>query len=100
MRIMLSHSAANKLVKEIITNYNDTPKFGMSNNDIRQSLYNYNNPMYQKNLRGIDLRITTGLIEYVPHSEKKKQTYLLYANGLVVGKATTVIEIKEIIKLL
>lgn len=95
---MLSHKAASNLVKEIISNYNDIPKFGTENRDIRQSLFNYDNPMYQNNLNGVDLRITMGLIEYVSHSTKKKQTYLLYANGLLVGKATTPHELIEVLK--
>lgn len=43
-------------------------------------------------MNGVNLRITEGLIK------SKKKTYLLYANGSVVGEFYAVNDIKKIIK--
>jgi len=88
------------LEKEIKSHYNDSGiiKFGQFNNDIRQNLFNYDNPLAQKDINGVNLRIVGGLIESEPFSGKRRKTYLLYADGKIIGKFYSVNDIKKIVK--
>lgn len=81
-----------ELQKEIEANYNTELKLGNKNNDIRTSLFNYDSPIAQKISNGVDLRITEGLIK------DKKKTYLLYADGKIVGQFNAVDDAKNLIK--
>lgn len=96
----LNKKQAEELKREIEANYNDSDvlKLGQDNNDIRTFLYNYDNPLAEKNVNGINLRITNGLIEDEPFSGKRRKTYLLYADGTIVGKFYRVDDIKNVIK--
>jgi hypothetical protein len=73
-------------------------QWGLNNNDIRASLYNYDNPLAEKDLNGVNLKITSGLIENDPESGKRIKTYLLYADGKIIGKFYSVDDIKQSIK--
>lgn len=80
------------LQKEIESNYNAEIKFGNENNDIRTSLFNYDDPIAQKTSNGVDLRITEGLIR------DEKKTYLLYADGKPVAEFKSVDDAKNTVK--
>lgn len=92
VRGLLNNNQIDALQKEIEANYGITPTFGNENNDIRTSLFNYDDPIAQKMSNGVDLRITEGLIR------NNKKTYLLYANGKIVGQFETVNQAKDLIK--
>jgi len=95
----LNKKQAEDLQKEIESNYDDgIIKFGQDSNDIRKSLYNYHNPLAEKNINGVNLRITDGLIEGELYSNNRRKTYLLYADGNIVGKFYKVNDIKKAIK--
>jgi len=94
----LNKKEANELQKQIESNYDTTPKFGQDSNDIRKSLYNYDNPYAEKDINGVNLRIVQGLIEGEPYSGNRRNTWLLYADGKIVGKFYKVEDIKTVIK--
>ena len=95
----LNKKQSEELQKEIESNYNNgVIKFGQDNNDIRTFLYNYDNPLAEKDINGVNLRITEGLIEGEPYSGNRRKTYLLYANGNIIGKFYSVDDIKKSIK--
>ncbi len=94
----LDKEESEKLQKEIIKNYSDKPKFGQDNNDIRTFMFNYEHPIAQKYLNNIDLRIVSGLIEGEAYSGKRRNSYLLYASGNLIGKFYSIDDIKNIIK--
>jgi len=54
-------------------------KFGIHNTDIRMNLFNYNSPIAQITIDGINYRIVEGLI----HNRRK--TYLLYVDGVMMN---------------
>ena len=91
---LLTKKQAEELQKEIESNY--TPygeiRFGNDNKDIRTNVFNYDHPIAEKTLNGVNLRIAHGLIR------NKKQTYLLYADGLIVGEFYSVNDIKKVVK--
>lgn len=90
---LLNSEQIKTLQEEIEANYNATPTFGNENNDIRTSLFNYDNPISQKtSANGVDLRITDGLIR------DQKKTYLLYANSKPVGEFKSVADAKAMVK--
>lgn len=89
--------------KEIESKYNDsdTPiskRFGQENEDIRQKLFNYDNPIAQKEVNGVDVRIAEGLVEGEPYLGKRRKTYLLYADGKIAGKFYSVNDAKKVVK--
>ena len=90
----LNKQQAQDLQKEIEANYADNilQHFKKEKNDIRMHMFNYDQPIAEKNLNGINLRITTGLIR------NKKITYLLYANGKIIGEFFSVDDIKRLVK--
>ena len=91
----LTKKQAEELQKEIESNYDKTINFGQDSNDIRQNLYNYDNPYAEKDVNGVNLRIVQGLIEGEPYSGNRKKTWLLYANGKIIGKFYNVDDIKN-----
>lgn len=95
---ILNKKQAEELQKDIESNYNIIPKFGQDSNDIRASLYNYDNPYAEKDINGVNLRIAQGLIEGEPYSGNRRKTWLLYADGKIVGKFYKVDDIKIVIK--
>lgn len=83
------------LQKEIESNYNDVvPGQNIFNkrNDIRQNMFNYEHPLAQANINGVNLRIAEGLIR------DNKKTYLLYADGKLIGEFNSVKDIKTLVK--
>ena len=92
VRGLLNNNQIDELQKEIEANYSTKLKLGNENNDIRTSLFNYDDPIAQKMSNGVDLRITEGLIR------NNKKTYLLYADGKIVGQFETVNQAKDLIK--
>ncbi len=56
------------------------------------NIFNYDNPISEIDINGINLRIVQGLIR------NKEITYLLYTNGEIIGEFYSVSDIKEIIK--
>jgi len=97
---LLNEQQSAELQKEIESKYNtDGLKLGPENEDIRTNIYNYDNPLAQKNVNGVNLRIAQGLLEK-DKSGKKRSTYLLYADGKIAGKFYSVDDIKKVVKLI
>lgn len=98
----LNKKQAEDLQREIESNYDDSKsgiiKFGKGSNDIRKNIYNYDSPIAEKDINGVNLRIAPGLIEDDPYSGKRRKTYLLYADGKIIGKFYSVDYIKNVIK--
>lgn len=91
----LNKKQAEKLQKEIEANYIDgdiMQHFNREKHDIRMNMFNYDNPVAEKNINGINLRIVEGLIR------NGRKTYLLYVDGRIVGEFYNINEIKIIIK--
>jgi hypothetical protein len=78
----------------IESKYNTVPKFGPENEDIRTNLFNYNNPLAEKDVNGVNVRIAE-VIEGV--SGNRRKTYLLYADGKVAGKFYSVSDAKKVV---
>ena len=81
------------LQKEIESFY--TPdgevRFG-SSTDIRTSVFNYDNPIAETFIHGVNLRIAAGL------TRDKGKTYLLYMDGTIIGEFYSVDDIKKVVK--
>jgi hypothetical protein len=90
----LDKRSAEELNREIESNYvqNSSDLFDRRFDDIRKRVWNYDNPIAQKTINGVDLRIAEGLIR------NKQKTYLLYANGSIIGEFYSVDDIKKIVK--
>jgi hypothetical protein len=98
----LNKKEAEDLQKKIESNYDDfssgTMKWNQDSNDIRKNIYSYESPIAEKDINGVNLRIAPGLIEGEPYSGKRRKTYLLYADGKIIGKFYSVEYIKNVIK--
>ena len=83
----------------IESKYNDSGimKFGQESDDIRQNLFNYDNPLAEKDVNGVNVKIAEGLIEGEPYSGNRKKTYLLYADGKIAGKFYSVSDAKKVV---
>lgn len=81
---LLTKDEAVALQREIERNYSPEVQFGPCNNDIRTRMYNYDNPVAEITLNGVNLRVVAGLIEGEPYNRRK--TYLLYRDGEIIGK--------------
>jgi hypothetical protein len=66
--------------------------------DIRIKLFNYDNPMAEADINGVNLRIASGLNEVDKVSGVRRPTFLLYADGKIVGKFYKVEDVKRIVK--
>ena len=90
----LNKKQAEELQREIESNYTQpgVVKFGADNTDIRTNMFNYDNPIAEKTINGVNLRIAEGLIR------DKRKTYLLYADGKIIGEFYSVQDIKRIVK--
>ena len=90
----LNKKQAEDLQKEIESNYIDDigQHFRREKDDIRMKIFNYDNPIAEKDINGVNLRIAEGLLR------NKRKTYLLYADGKIVGEFYSVEDIKKIIK--
>jgi hypothetical protein len=96
----LSNKEAEDLQRKIESNYDDSGviKFGKDSSDLRSNLFNYENPIAEKDVNGVNLRIANGFVEDDLNSGTKRKTYLLYADGKIVGKFYSVEDIKKVIK--
>lgn len=96
---LFSEQEAIDYQKEIEANYTPEgqPRFGQDNTDIRTFMFNYDNPIAEKDVNGVNLRIAEGLVEGEKYSGERRKTYLLYANGKVAGKFYSVKDIKKVI---
>jgi hypothetical protein len=96
----LNIKQAEDLQKEIESYYHNGHEnlFGQKNRDIRMNLFNYDEPLMEKDLNGVNLRVAEGLIEGEPYSGKRRKTYLLYADGKIIGKFYSANDIKKVIK--
>jgi hypothetical protein len=91
----LNKQQSEELQKEIESNYvNDDmmQHFRREKDDIRMKLFNFDHPIAEKDVNGVNLKITEGLIR------NKRKTYLLYADGKIIGEFYSVSDIKMIIK--
>jgi hypothetical protein len=90
---ILTPDELKKLEQDIENNYlsNSDEIFSTNKQDIRQKVFNYHNPIAKKIINGVELRIADGLIK------NKQKTYLLYANGDIIGEFYSVNDIKKII---
>jgi len=91
----LTSDEVSELNTEIENNYSDGPTFGSLNKDIRTNMFNYDNPLIKKNLNGVNLRVAHGFIDDV--QGEKKISYLLYADGEIIGKFYSREDIEKII---
>lgn len=70
-------------------------KFGHKCQNINQNLFNFEHPMAEKNIDGVNYRIGNGLVDWI----KKKKTYILYKNGEVLGIYYSLKDAKSAIKI-
>ena len=89
----LDKEQVDKLTSEIESKYitDSRQTFDISLDDIRMKVFNYDAPIASKVVNGVDLRIVDGLIR------NKRKTYLLYANGDIIGEFYSINDIKKII---
>jgi hypothetical protein len=90
----LNKRQVKELENEIVSNYSDELKFGKEDNDIRRNIFNIDNPLAEKTINGITLKIVEGLIK------NKRKTYLLYADNQLIGEFYSVKDIKNIVNFL
>jgi hypothetical protein len=92
----LTSEQAQYLQNEIENNYIGIGNFvfGQRNNDIRQSLFNFDNPYIFIKFNDLTLRVINGLVEGVPFSGNRRKTYLLYADYQVIAKFYTLEEVR------
>ena len=90
----LNKRQAEELENEIVSNYSDELKFGKEDNDIRRNIFNIDNPLAEKTINGVTLKIVEGLIK------NKRKTYLLYTDNQLIGEFYSVKDIKNIVNFL
>lgn len=88
----LSKQDAEELQREIESNYSTSALDLFQKDDIRKNIFNFDNPLAEKEVNGVILKIVQGLIR------NKRKTYLLYANNDIIGEFYSVDDIKQIIK--
>jgi hypothetical protein len=93
---ILTPNEVKKLEQEIKNNYsvNSSELFNREKEDIRQKLFNYDNPIISEIINGVEIRIAEGFIK------NKRKTYLLYANGDIIGEFYSVNDIITIINMI
>jgi hypothetical protein len=69
-------------------------KFGRECNDIRQNLFNFEHPMAEADIDGVNYRIGNGMVDW----EVQKKTYILYKDGEIFGIYYSLNEAKEAVK--
>ena len=55
------------------------------------NVFNYDNPLAEKNINGVNFRVALGLIR------NKRKSYLLYKDGSIVGQFYSMEEITRIL---
>jgi hypothetical protein len=88
---LLSKTEAKSLQKEIESKYLKPGDNIFEGDDIRQKLFNYDNPVAQKMVNGIDVRVTSGL------RRGRESTYLIYADGKIAGEFFSVKDAKSVV---
>jgi hypothetical protein len=68
--------------------------FGPRGQSIATNLFNFDHPMAEKNIDGVNYRIGNGLSDW----EVKKPTYILYKDGEIFGIYYSLKEAKEAVK--
>lgn len=68
--------------------------FGPKSQSLATNLFNYEHPMAEANIDGVNYRIGNGLTDLV----LKKKTYILYADGKEIGTYYSLKEAKEAVK--
>jgi hypothetical protein len=91
---ILTPDELKKLKQDIKNNYlsKSDEIFNTKKDDIRQKVFNYHHPIGQIIINGVELRIAEGLIK------NRQKTYLLYANGDIIGEFYSVNDIEKIVK--
>lgn len=94
----LDKQGSQALQEEIEANYAPEGEIALGNkyDDIRANVFNYDNPVAQKEVNGVDLRIAEGLIR--KEDGKNRKSYLLYADGKVVGEFNSTNDAKKAVK--
>jgi hypothetical protein len=97
---ILTSEQAHNLQREIESNYIKLENFvfGQKNNDIRQCLFNFDNPYIFIKLEKIELRVIDGLLEGEPCSGNRKKTHLLYADNQIIGKFYKIADVKSVVR--
>jgi len=97
---ILTSEQAQSLQNKIEENYIEIGNFvfGQKNNDIRQCLFNFDNPYIFIKLEKIELRVIDGLIEGEPFSGNRKKTHLLYADSQIIGKFYKITDVKSVVR--
>lgn len=92
---LLTSVEAETLQKKIESTYLKQGEIGLEkgSNDIRQAAWNYDSPYAKKEVNGVDVRIVTGLVKDLGTPQAKK-SYLLYADGKIVGEFGSVADAK------
>jgi methyl coenzyme M reductase subunit C len=91
----LTSDQVDDLQKEIEANYVNgdmRQHFNREKDDIRMKVFNFDEPIAEKTLNGVVLKIVSGLVR------GGEKTYLLYADDLIIGEFYSVDDIKKIIK--
>jgi hypothetical protein len=90
----LNELQVKELKNEIESNYskNNDPNGIFQSNDIRKDVFNYDNPLGKTTINGIEFKIVHGLIR------NKRSTFLLYADGEIIGEFYHISDIKKCIK--
>lgn len=92
----LDKKQSEELQREIEANYYNSDEYNITQlfkkDDIRKNVYNYDNPIAEKDVNGVNLRIAEGLIR------DNRKTYLLYADGKIIGEFYSVKDIKRIVQ--
>ena len=88
---ILTNEQAQSLQNEIESNYiaKGNFVFGQRNNDIRQRLFNFDNPYIFIKFNDFTLRVINGLVEGVPFSGNRRKTHLIYADSQIIAKFYT-----------
>jgi HPt (histidine-containing phosphotransfer) domain-containing protein len=97
---LLSEQEAENLQQEIESNYlkpEESP-VGPANKDIRANLFNFDNPMMETTVNGVNIRVANGMIEPDPKTNRNRKSLLVYADGKIVGKFYSTEDVKKVIK--
>jgi hypothetical protein len=93
--MILTETQRTSLLKEIEANYchNERDVFDLRKDDIRMAIYNYDTPLYSRQIDGNDLRIFYGLVR-LNESGKRQKTLLGTINGVIVSECFSVEQAK------
>lgn len=91
---LFNKKGTDEINKEIESNYVDdmSQHFNREKNDIRLNAFNYEHPLMSTQINNVELRVAEGLIR------NNKKTYLLYANGVIIGEFYNTDDIKKLVR--